>query len=316
MKAVVGALPARRADAKRSSDGGELRVAAVEEAPLHDWSERTGSDRRQHGQHAGGQRARSQPDQDERGRAGPAKGPPDADRVGRHPARHEQLIDPFRRAPERGGGGPRSASRVVRPGGLRRRATRPTTTWRCRRTRCWGSSAPGGVGRRRAGGADRPDGQVVQAGSGPARERTRSPADGGSITSPTATTPRAIRRRRRATCTMRSSADGQLVAHRRQRQVEAGGQHHHLEPPERVEPASWRGRSTASPRGPCSWPRACRAPRRRGPRRRRCGRGACAARCARGRGCRRRRCRRRWPAGPRAARRARDGAGARRCPRP
>ena len=47
----------------------------------------------------------------------------------------------------------------------------------------------------------------------------------------------------------------------------------------------WRGRSTASRRGPCSWPAACRAPRPSEPRRRRCGRAACARRPARGRGC-------------------------------
>ena len=77
---------------------------------------------------------------------------------------------------------------------------------------------------------------------------------------------------------------GDLLAHRRQRQVDAAPSGPSSRAGAGRRPGRWRGRSTASPRGRCSSPAACRGPRRRGPRRRRCGRAACAARCARGRG--------------------------------
>ena len=78
---------------------------------------------------------------------------------------------------------------------------------------------------------------------------------------------------------MRSTAEAICSRMARTGRSMPGHQHHGLEAGERVARACWRGRWSASRRGRCSSPAACRAPRRRGTRRRRCGRAACAARC-------------------------------------
>ena len=66
----------------------------------------------------------------------------------------------------------------------------------------------------------------------------------------------------------------------------------------------WSARCRSSRRGRCSWPGACRGPRRRGPHRRRCGRDACAGSSSPGRGCRPHPCPRCWPGATRGGARA------------
>ena len=103
---------------------------------------------------------------------------------------------------------------------------------------------------------------------GPGEEPdARSVGAGGSTTSATATIDRAPSVGA-SDLHDRSSDGAELVAHGGHREVEPGGEHHHLEAPEGVERASWRGTWTASPRGPCSSPTTCRPPPVLGPRRR------------------------------------------------
>ena len=89
---------------------------------------------------------------------------------------------------------------------------------------------------------------------------------------------------KRVCCTMMSTAEAICSRIAAQRQVHARPS----APSSRGAPARraacWRAAWSASRRGRCSSPAACRALRRRGTRRRRCGRAACAARsCTRSR---------------------------------
>ena len=116
-------------------------------------------------------------------------------------------------------------------------------------------------------------------------ERRRGPvgASGSSTTGSTVGTRRGPAGGR-STWTSRSTAPASWSRTARERQVDAGGEGHGLEPAQGLHRAVGVARGQRAVVARCSWPGACRGPRRPGPHRRRCDRVACAARCGPARG--------------------------------